>query len=485
MWHIITNTENNMKRKIILLMILLFQFILNGQNPKMVKDLRPGIFGSDPYELIVFNGKLFFKAADDVSFHVLWEFDGVNDPVKIISDGFYSFNNAFCIYKNLLFFQKNEELWSYDGFNQPAKAVNIIQGRDPSNFIVYHDTLFFNSTHEYFGCELFIYDGINDAEIFFDIVPGSTYSSPSNYTIYNDVLYFCPISGKEDLWYYKNNGIDKVNGTENISPYNLFVYNNELFFSGCNEIGNEFWKYNSEMNKVEYFDLFPGSFLHYDPIDDVYYSIPNSSYPLDFCTYNDTLFFTAIDSLTNQRKLWFYTGQGTPQISQHISKDKFDFGNLIVLANCLYFTCNDGIYGEELWCYNGKNIKLVGDIMHGSGGSQPRNLIVYNNKLYFSATTQEYGCELWVYDPNYGVSIPENKIDSNISIYPNPTKGKVTIELASAIEEVCIANMSGKIVLKTKGNNIDLSNLSSGVYIIKVVNKFGEIFERKIVKISQ
>ena len=66
--------------------------------------------------------------------------------------------------------------------------------------------------------------------------------------------------------------------------------------------------------------------------------------------------------------------------------------------------------------------------------------------------------------------------DGNVSVYPNPSRGKITLSSNSAINAVEIFSLSGKRVyadynLKPQtSNDIDLTGYAKGIYIMKVHN---------------
>ena len=78
-----------------------------------------------------------------------------------------------------------------------------------------------------------------------------------------------------------------------------------------------------------------------------------------------------------------------------------------------------------------------------------------------------------VYDLNdlFGYDAVEENVENNtmISVYPNPASGSMSVSL-NQNETVVISNMMGQVVKSFEGhvgvNNVDLSNLSSGVYFI-------------------
>jgi hypothetical protein len=69
-------------------------------------------------------------------------------------------------------------------------------------------------------------------------------------------------------------------------------------------------------------------------------------------------------------------------------------------------------------------------------------------------------------------SVENNTIFKNLKIYPNPSTGLVNIENASGME-INIYDISGNIVYVNKNlnqnNQIDLSSLSQGIYMVKLI----------------
>jgi hypothetical protein len=63
------------------------------------------------------------------------------------------------------------------------------------------------------------------------------------------------------------------------------------------------------------------------------------------------------------------------------------------------------------------------------------------------------------------------EINNKIELFPNPTNSKIALnsEKNYTIE---IYDMQGQIVMKDKGNKVDLSNLSNAVYILKAYDNY-------------
>lgn len=85
--------------------------------------------------------------------------------------------------------------------------------------------------------------------------------------------------------------------------------------------------------------------------------------------------------------------------------------------------------------------------------------------------------------PNDGNALLSNKHFNSIEFtaYPNPTSDLITITLDEEIKSVTIYNLMGAKVINTTSNQINLSPLSSGTYIMKVTIGKG-VGTKKIIK---
>lgn len=80
------------------------------------------------------------------------------------------------------------------------------------------------------------------------------------------------------------------------------------------------------------------------------------------------------------------------------------------------------------------------------------------------------------------LSIGEFNLE-NISMYPNPTKKEFIIAGLQENTQLEIYNLNGQLVLKQsnyKGESIDVSNLASSVYFVKISNTKGTIVKRLV-----
>jgi len=70
---------------------------------------------------------------------------------------------------------------------------------------------------------------------------------------------------------------------------------------------------------------------------------------------------------------------------------------------------------------------------------------------------------------------------SVIKVYPNPAQNKITIDAADVIT-VKLIDMLGKQITTTKENQIDVTNLTNGVYFVQVQTKQGSTTQKIIVQ---
>lgn len=88
-----------------------------------------------------------------------------------------------------------------------------------------------------------------------------------------------------------------------------------------------------------------------------------------------------------------------------------------------------------------------------------------------------------VWFKNTGIlNLDENEFLS-IKLFPNPTTGLITLKTSESIEKIIVRDVLGNIVLIHKTpHQIDISNYSSGVYFIEIINSSGISQIKKFLK---
>ncbi len=81
------------------------------------------------------------------------------------------------------------------------------------------------------------------------------------------------------------------------------------------------------------------------------------------------------------------------------------------------------------------------------------------------------------------LSIDDIKLSNNIGIVPNPATGIFNIDLnGEVLKSVIIYNNLGQQVKEITSNKVDISNLSKGIYFVKILSQTGKETVKKVIK---
>ena len=305
---------------------------------------------------------------------------------------------------------------------------------NPRNFFEYDGKVMFSAEDEEHGEELYVYN--YDTLIRYELCDGPCDSSPSQFTVFKEELYFVAFgfwSGRE-LWKY-NNGkpeqvLDIASGSkssdiliyEEINSYLYFSaddglhgtelwrfdgeeaerltdlrpgsesgiiyqqaigYNSELFFTGFSpELGNELFKYDGDTVQL---------------VMDIYEGGAHGA-PIYFMHFRDALYFRAGDN--RGKELWKYNGETLSLVQDINPNGSSSPMNFYIHQDTLFFNAKGGSEGMELWKTDGDTVILVQDIYPGLVGSDPRHMTSFQSDLYFRALDNNSGLELLKYDGN-------------------------------------------------------------------------------------
>lgn len=79
-------------------------------------------------------------------------------------------------------------------------------------------------------------------------------------------------------------------------------------------------------------------------------------------------------------------------------------------------------------------------------------------------------------------AIKDNLIKPDLKIYPNPTTGRLKIYSPAKIKEIIITDFDGKVVFCTHKEEVDISNIANGMYLLRIMTESNEIIFRKLIK---
>lgn len=174
-------------------------------------------------------------------------------------------------------------------------------------------------------------------------------------------------------------------------------------------------------------------------------------------------------------------------------------GNVILIRDNMpvNYTFNDvlnlptGCYQMEITAYNELGLKYPLASGVGSGYLQFRD---QSNTQILKTFPSDFGKRIiYNFTVNYGLAAePGVKIENGVSVYPNPTKGIFTLDAVAdfnGIVKVEVTDIVGKIVYQSENEyvgtdysqEINLSNVTNGVYLVKVSNGT-QSYVQKLVK---
>jgi ELWxxDGT repeat protein len=252
--------------------------------------------------------------------------------------------------------------------------------------------------------------------------------------------------------------------------------------------GRELWKTDgSPSGTVIVKDIYPGS--NTGP----YYNQGEK-----MAVINNNLFFVANDGISGD-ELWKTDGTAVNTLmikdirsGSASSIDSYYKSFFAIINSSIYFSAHNGTLGYELWKSDGTSIgtTLVKDIMPPgytiSSSSDTSGFFNNNGVLYFNAHNGLNGRELWKYNTTLGIN--ENyKNDIGITVYPNPTKGIINLDLTDVNEtELTIYNGVGQKVLTKKINEkkskLDLNKFTNGIYFLNFKNYDGATIKKIILE---
>lgn len=388
----------------------------------LVKDIRIGSSGSNPFAFFEYNGNLYFSANDGTTAD-LWTTDGTDaGTVKI--DLFPGVSeavqrpielNGIIYMTGIVSTGDTNDLIQWDGTtasnaNTTANDENIL-----SDMVALNGKLLMYASYEPDDAtvdnELYEFDPATGAfTLIKDIAPGTSSSSISNLTLLGSEVYF---EADNDLWVTDgtNAGTVLVSAATNASVSNVtnfYAWNGNLYFEGDDGNGDQLWKYDPNADTVTNLSNIAGT--------------DNSNHdPQDYLPYNGWL---------------YYRGEDANDTSGHLFR-------------------TDGTVVEQL----DNTVKDVDDI------------VLLNNILYFEGEDEVLGTgnELFSFDPAT-LSITSLSSNFDVKIYPNPSVDVINItHNINAEMDYQIIDITGKLVKngRIEQNQIQ-HNLDNGIYFLKL-----------------
>lgn len=384
---------------------------------RLLKDIWPGVRGSEPSQFHVFGNRLLFaanspenEAAISESGSELWITDGTLEGTRLVKDinsgGGASDIKWMVNAGGVAYFQADgggsgAELWRTDGTRAGTVMVKDINpgtiGSDCAKgsaetlpngqiiFVAYYEGMI----------GLFVSDGTGAGTQLLMTVNDGTHIETA---LGGRVLFVtAPEEFGSELW--ETDGTlpgtrlvkDIYPGPIGSNPGRLTLVDGVCWFAARDpDHGEELWRTDGTSE---------GTQLVNDLVPDLSDSKPYSLTPAD-----GYVFFVAVAPQLG-RELW--RTDGTPE-GTILLKDIYpgpaesEPYALCAAGDRLFFTAKDPENGEELWLSDGtpEGTRLVKDINPESHqgtplSSFPDKTVAIGDKVFFRATTEREGCELW------------------------------------------------------------------------------------------
>jgi len=384
---------------------------------------------SSPRHLTVFNGALYFSADDGngVFGRELWQSDGTPEGTIMVRDvatGFtrplasdpaytepeHSDPRELFVFNGQLFFSAQDryqrELWTSDGTTTGTRRLRNIRHRSGTPLVMRGNELYHQGADGLHGIELWR-TAANGTAMFQDFYPGASNATPSAFHLFQSNLLFHVTEGRSAfaitgaLWRTDGTlpGTVRLQSLTNVDS-GLFGGFTELggerLFSGADaSAGAELWKT----------DGTPAGTARVKDIR----SGPAGSSPAYPVVLGSQLLFQANDGVNN-RELW--TSDGTSAGTVLLTNINPGFGDanpgkFTPLNGEVLFVANDGARGYELWKTDGTpgGTRLLKDIrpgagssMDGTGANYAEPFTRFKDRLWFAANNGVNGRELWMTD---------------------------------------------------------------------------------------
>ena len=103
-------------------------------------------------------------------------------------------------------------------------------------------------------------------------------------------------------------------------------------------------------------------------------------------------------------------------------------------------------------------------------------LDLHRNPRIFNTTV-----DMGAFEHNPTLGVGTNEVLSNFSVHPNPATTIFTVTTEEAVRKVRVYNLHGQRMIETKETQVDISTLSSGVYLIEVTTEDYKVGIKRLV----
>ena len=107
--------------------------------------------------------------------------------------------------------------------------------------------------------------------------------------------------------------------------------------------------------------------------------------------------------------------------------------------------------------------------------------ITYNNSNYYISSEYNNSGNASLYSFRYNNTTSINSNNSKLLIYPNPANDIIKINIVN-LESIELINISGEVVMKSYNNIVNISDISKGMYFVKLIHNSKTKIQKLIIK---
>ncbi len=478
----------------------------------LVKDINPSRGGETAFHPFVFNnGKLYFSADDGVHGLEIWTSDGTEAGTYMLKDIFpdndFTYAKVMGSLNGTIYLSASDgvhgvELWKSDGTEAGTvmlKDINPGGMSLPMGFVTIGNYFYFTATDGEHGKELWKSDGTEAGTVLVkDIFAGQPTSDIQWLINFKGLVYFSAEDGTHGSELWRSDGT--AQGTymvEDINPLSSGSFPSEIttgedwiyFTADDGSHGRDIWKFNP-------------SGISIAPIPDKITTDP--PFNLDVRSYSGLPVILTIESgpATVSGSTITLTGSGVVTITAtHPGNDQYPANEVqrsftvvkatqkITFESISPKTTTDAPF--ELKATSSSGLPVTFSVVSGPATISGNTLSLLRTPGDVTVKGSQSGNNIYepeTVDQTFEVmailGVEEQKA-FRMNIFPNPSSGRIHVELEHTNVSATLMNATGQVVwssndIRETNFTLQVSDLPKGLYVFRVHDE-ADIYAHKVV----